>query len=725
MSTRSSWVLFALALATGCLPDLLVAKPKPSEACDQGGMELLAEAFPICSPGLCGPDKADGEGGRCVPTDLVTPASSRKDLQTCADGKSLCVPLTFLFNEGRYTPKTCRSVAGIEGRCLSPCLAEIHKQSDALYQGSCDKGELCAPCYDPSTGKKTSACTSNACDQPVEPEPQYCDIDYEKHPAVLLSQSAWPVCPAEVCSTGKAHCLPNALVEKDLAQLKACDDAHACVPDEQLLTAGNFKPQECTAGGGIEGRCLSVCLKDIDKDKDSLLPGGCPSGQLCAPCYDPRNGKRTPACGAEPKSTDEKTACDAPKDEKPNFCELDYVEHPLVDVNKYPLCPTDVCATGKARCVPNALAGDDLEKLLPCSETEVCVPEAQLRSGGNLKPQRCQAGGGIEGRCLSECLADIQKNKKSLVKGDCQEEGELCAPCYRQADGVESEVTEACNAASENDCDQMEDPAPNWCELDYVNHPLIDVAKFPTCSVGMCGQGGGSAHCVPEDLIPNEDDRDQFLKCEDCSGLCVPDVLLETGGNKPVGCRSIRGEAEGRCQSTCLPEVAKQAVPDGLPVDVCAPDERCAPCFDPRDGTSTGACETSCDAPQEPAWKFPSCCGEKAKCVPTGLAGEKASSLAQDSCLTAEKCVPNEYFVPDGEVYEPIACSRPGAFFEETGACLSNCIPTPLDDVADATWQDARCGADARCVPCSLLLFLPTGACDKSKVEDPPKKQCE
>ena len=74
----------------------------------------------------------------------------------------------------------------------------------------------------------------------------------------------------------------------------------------------------------------------------------------------------------------------------------------------------------------------------------------------------------------------------------------------------------------------------------------------------------------------------------------MPDTLIETGGNFILPtCTSVFG-AEGRCLSTCVPQLADTA--DSLPQDICDENERCTPCFDPlQDGAPpTGACELSC-----------------------------------------------------------------------------------------------------------------------------------
>src|SRR4029079_1095045 len=89
---------------------------------------------------------------------------------------------------------------------------------------------------------------------------------------------------------------------------------------------------------------------------------------------------------------------------------------------------------------------------------------------------------------------------------------------------------------------------------------------------------------------------------ESCTGgFCTPDPFIASAGQKPPPrCRSVAG-AEGRCLSTCLPDVKDRI--DLLPRDSCASTERCVPCFDPTSSepnAPTGACDIGCDDPNEP-----------------------------------------------------------------------------------------------------------------------------
>ncbi len=198
----------------------------------------------------------------------------------------------------------------------------------------------------------------------------------------------------------------------------------------------------------------------------------------------------------------------------------------------------------------------------------------------------------------------------------------------------------------------------------YTGTPL------PTSSFAACGAG---AVCAPTALVPTASQAD-FATCT--TGLCVPTKVLAAYGNYlPTTCTSLQG-AEGRCLNQVLPSVAPQV--SELPHDVCDSDESCVPCFNPLDGTSTGACNTvSCDAPKDPPTLFTSCCYSGSqpagKCVPPAAAGSAASSLSADVCSGGDVCAPTENLEP-GFAPQPCEDDDYDVFFGYTGFCVSNCI---------------------------------------------------
>jgi hypothetical protein len=228
----------------------------------------------------------------------------------------------------------------------------------------------------------------------------------------------------------------------------------------------------------------------------------------------------------------------------------------------------------------------------------------------------------------------------------------------------------------------------------YDGKPL-DVSGFAKCLDG--------GRCVPSAAIP-EKERGRLAACS--GGLCVPEKIIANKGlYLPKTCTSIAG-SEGRCFSTVFPDIEKQK--GEIPVDVCDANERCAPCFDPTNGTETGACSSvSCDAPKKPKAVFKDCCGARAKCIPvSSIPASGRDSLQTRDCESDQRCVPNEQI--NGET--PSACKGEwGGFFDEyDGVCISDCAKP--DDIGGMAVSKGNCKAGFFCAPCKDPLDRPTGA---------------
>ncbi len=229
--------------------------------------------------------------------------------------------------------------------------------------------------------------------------------------------------------------------------------------------------------------------------------------------------------------------------------------------------------------------------------------------------------------------------------------------------------------------------------LTGCGHPAQ--APFPPEALASCPGCAGGAHCVPRSFVeasaPSAAAR--LAPC-DQSDLCVPDPIIATlGAFTPESCRSLH-DAEGRCLSECLPEVATGS--SVLPRDRCGPYERCVPCFDPVSGQDTGACKLLCDpGPSEPARLFASCCGGAGVCVPpASVAADQQALLGPDSCADpGQLCVPSMLAEPSAQ---PAGCS---SLAGAEGRCLPTCLRA-LGAVAREL-PSAGCGAGEACVPCT------------------------
>lgn len=217
-----------------------------------------------------------GADAHCV--DAALAGDQAAMLAKCDDGVKVCVPDTFIRTGGKFTPATCKSVAGAEGRCLSTVIPQVAAQAALLPQDTCGANEKCTPCFDPLTGAATGAC-SLSCDTGPTSQAQ----------------------PLPSCCDGRAKCVPATSIPDDqesrLEEDSCEDDAPGslCVPNE-LIANGPFPA--CNANsfllGNYTGVCLSDCL-DFGIQGVALARGNCQSGYKCAPCV--QNGQPTGAPG--------------------------------------------------------------------------------------------------------------------------------------------------------------------------------------------------------------------------------------------------------------------------------------------------------------------------------------------------------------------------------------------------------------------------------------------
>jgi hypothetical protein len=369
-----------------CAPCYDPTTQKDTGACHQG-----------CDPGPKKPpvvfDSCCAGTSICVPVELVG-----KDLRQalsqgdCKKKNTVCVPKKLTDPKARAAG--CTSLQGDEGRCLPKCLPDIARQASRLPQDKCEAHHLCAPCYDPLTGKDTHACRING-DAPQKP------------PVVFQG-----CCKRGPQTLGK--CVPASLAPPDARQSlgrDSCDSEGAlCVPEK--LTNPATKPQSCTSLSGAEGRCLPDCLPAVAQYKDWLPQDVCGTNHRCAPCYDPLSGEDTGAC---------RVNADRP------------TKAPVV----FGYCCRDGARGPRGRCIPNGLIPEDDRNRLPsdsCSREYRCVPNELVKNPQYHFPG-CSAPGPLgapatDGACVPSCIVGgLQIFQGSFIQqGECQK-GDLCAPC--------------------------------------------------------------------------------------------------------------------------------------------------------------------------------------------------------------------------------------------------------------------------------------------------------
>lgn len=388
------------------------------------------------------------------------------------------------------------------------------------------------------------------------------------------------------------------------------------------------------------------------------------------------------------------------------------------DPNQFPKCSGPKGGTG--RCVPKAKLGIFADQFVDggCASGNVCVAESLVKTGTSVELKKCKPVLGQsteDGRCFSVLAKDVVANYdllKNATGDQCSATEEVCVPCKNPLKGnAETGVCFKPPAAGAS-CTDAPKPsgdggtsAPTNVACPYNGPPLVDPTTFP---VQDCGSG---MRCVPTNLLPSPDLVKSLKSCS--GGVCAPEKSIAAAGNYvPKTCTSVAG-AEGRCTNENIPAVSSQKAM--LPKDTCDAGELCAPCYNPLDGTPTGACSTAkCDAPKQPAKLFTACCDNppRAKCVPKAMVpANMQKNLGDDDgkCQKdVELCVPNEFVSNPG--YRGTPCTGSGFLTGSyTGVCLSDCLEFSF--FQKLAIGRGNCGQDMKCVPCNNpLTGQPTGA---------------
>jgi hypothetical protein len=323
---------------------------------------------------------------------------------------------------------------------------------------------------------------------------------------------------------------------------------------------------------------------------------------------------------------------------------------------------------------------------------------------------------GADGVCLSVCVPQVSQYESLLPQDICAPD-ERCAPCInpltQQPSGACLIGTPAAfcgGPASGAGASDAGPAAPAACP--HTGAPVLDPT---TAKLTSCDPNGG-AHCLQKSLVPAAM-QSELADCPNAAdGMCVPDVFIESGGNfiSPT-CTSIFG-AEGRCLDEVIPQVAAQL--SQLPQATCATYERCVPCTNPLDGTTTGACALSCDpGPTTPPITLQACCDQNGAsaglCIPkTSIPTAEQPNLGQDVCTDAATlCVPKE--MTNQSTFKPPTCTGQGLIGiftgSYTGVCLSKCLSYSF--IQSLGISQGSCDAEHDCAPCTNpITKAPTGA---------------
>jgi len=255
----------------------------------------------------------------------------------------------------------------------------------------------------------------------------------------------------------------------------------------------------------------------------------------------------------------------------------------------------------------------------------------------------------------------------------------------------------------------------------------VPACSLPTCQHAACITGAQVQQYAPS---ITQDTLNLMAYCPGTQSYCTPGDYIATGGHFLFKkCTSLLG-LEGRCVSTCIPQIYNQA--NYLPQADCAPSELCAPCFDPRlpaGQDETDACKQSCDPgpdPSAPKTKFESCGGGAGMCVPGNLVPSEyqyvvpKDTCTQDGyvCAPTEKAKDIHYNFPSCTPSNATTASGAPGPNGEKGGCVPKYLITDYNvpgvpAIPDGFVVQDSCAAGELCAPCNNPL-APTDAPDKA-----------
>lgn len=227
-----------------------------------------------------------------------------------------------------------------------------------------------------------------------------------------LDVSGFPAC------RDGGRCIPKAMIPPaNLAQVQTqlapCAGGF-CAPEKMVKSQNMGLPKACSSLAGIEGRCTSTVILQVDAEKDSIPQDSCDANERCTPCFDPLTNKETGAC--------RQVSCDAPKT----------MPKPL------PTC----CATGGKNlglCMPTAslpaAAASGLEQK-ECPAANSCIPAEEMAAG--FVHPKCTGSsllGQYDGVCISNCVKKDFLTNLGTARGSCSAES-FCAPCKNPLTGA-------------------------------------------------------------------------------------------------------------------------------------------------------------------------------------------------------------------------------------------------------------------------------------------------
>jgi hypothetical protein len=232
-----------------------------------------------------------------------------------------------------------------------------------------------------------------------------------------------------------------------------------------------------------------------------------------------------------------------------------------------------------------------------------------------------------------------------------------------------------------------------------------DLTKLTAC-------GGGKGHCYDKTKTPAPEN---FTACPDATMVCVPDEILNAGGDKLKSCTSVIGP--GGCIDLAIlnlpPDLKSQS--SALKQDVCDPGLVCAPCTDPTHNNAPtpfcqpiGVSDKACTAAPggtagstTPPAPSQGCCTTNGKsngvCIAeSAIPASQKNQVIADTCSTGNVCAPAAFVAGT-----PTKCS---ADLLGTGVCIDKCFNGLMSLAGDiGLLPNQGCGATEVCIACLFL----------------------
>jgi hypothetical protein len=192
-----------------------------------------------------------------------------------------------------------------------------------------------------------------------------------------------------------------------------------------------------------------------------------------------------------------------------------------------------------------------------CSGTQVCVPDSILEAGGTTALETCTSVIGKPGACVSDFIAEIDKEKAQLGQDVCAT-GESCVPCVNPLDNL---ATPFCQriGVHQDACGAAEAGA----SMPAATTPQLCCPTEGAPPQGVCLQG---------------DDIPASQRGKVGQNVCPPDyscVPSSFTNNDPVACSSAEGS--GFCVDECFTGyLGDRALLQG---SCPGPRDKCVPCL--------------------------------------------------------------------------------------------------------------------------------------------------